>query len=52
MNITGITGSGDGVITIIYNVTIPGSIDAEGNTISEATSEERTVRRSVKFSEE
>jgi serine/threonine-protein kinase len=52
MNITGITGSGDGVITIIYNVTIPGSIDADGNTISEATSEERTVRRSVKFSEE
>lgn len=52
MNITGITGSGDGVITIIYNVTIPGTIDAEGNTISEATSEERTVRRSVKFSEE
>ncbi|MCR4865803.1 MAG: Stk1 family PASTA domain-containing Ser/Thr kinase [Lachnospiraceae bacterium] len=55
MNITGITGSGDGVITIIYNVTIPGTTttDADGNvTTSEATSEERTVRRSVKFSEE
>ena len=55
MNITGITGSGDGVITIIYNVTIPGTTttDAEGNvTTSEATTEERTVRRSVKFSEE
>ena len=55
MNITGITGSGDGVITIIYNVTIPGTTttDADGNvTTSEATTEERTVRRSVKFSEE
>ena len=55
MNITGITGSGDGVITIIYNVTIPGttSTDGEGNIVtSEATTEERTVRRSVKFSEE
>jgi serine/threonine-protein kinase len=55
MNITGITGSGDGVITIIYNVTIPGTktTDADGNvTTSESTTEERTVRRSVKFSEE
>ena len=55
MNITGITGSGDGVITIIYNVTIPGTTttDAEGNTTTtEPTTEERTVRRSVKFSEE
>ena len=55
MNITGITGSGDGVITIIYNVTVPGSTttDADGNVvITEATTEERTVRRSVKFSEE
>ena len=55
MNITGITGSGEGVITIIYNVTIPGTTttDEDGNiTTSEATTEERTVRRSVKFSEE
>ena len=51
MNITGITGSGDGVITIIYNVTIPGQLTEDG-VVSESTTEERTVRRSVKFQEE
>jgi len=55
MNITGITGSGDGVITIVYNVDIPGTeeIDADGNrVVTEARSEERSVKRSVKFTEE
>lgn len=55
MNITGISGSGEGVITIDYKVTIPGTTttDAEGNTVtSEASEEERSVRRAVKFTEE
>ncbi len=55
MNITGITGSGEGVITIDYKVTIPGTTttDENGNIVtSEAQEEERSVRRSVKFSEE
>ncbi len=55
MNITGITGSGEGVVTIDYKVSIPGTTttDEAGNiTTSEAVEEERSVRRAVKFIEE
>ncbi len=54
MNITGISGSGDGVVTIIYNVSIPGepTTDENGNPIqAEPVTEERTVNRPVKFTE-
>lgn len=54
LNITGITGSGDGVIEIQYKVSIPGTtvIDDSGNEIvTEPVEEERSVKRAVKFTE-
>ena len=54
MNISGITGSGEGVITIDYKVIIPGTTttDEDGNIVtSESVTEERSIRRSVKFTE-
>ncbi len=54
-NISGITGAEDGVITIVYTVTIPGSTTTNENgemvTVPERT-EERTVNRTVKFAKE
>lgn len=54
-NISGITGAEDGVIAIVYNVTIPGSTTTneagEVVNVPEKT-EERTVKRTVKFAKE
>lgn len=55
MNITGITGSGEGVITIIYNVSVPGETtenDDGSKVTTEPTVEERKIYRSVQFVEE
>lgn len=54
LNITGITGSGDGVIEIQYKVSVPGTTvtDDNGNEIvTEPVEEERSVKRAVKFTE-
>ena len=54
-NVSGITGAEDGLVYIIYNVTIPGSTSTNENgevVTTPETIEERTVRRSVKFSKE
>ena len=54
-NVSGITGAEDGLVYIIYNVTIPGSTstDENGEVITTPeTVEERQVRRSVKFAKE
>ena len=54
-NISGITGAEDGAIAIVYNVTIPGSTTTneagEVVNVPEKT-EERTVKRTVKFAKE
>jgi len=54
-NISGITGTADGFIVIVYPVTIPGSTTTNENgeivTMPE-TIEERTIRRTVKFAKE
>jgi len=54
LNITGITGSGEGVIEIQYKVSVPGTTvtDDNGNEIvTEPVEEERSVKRAVKFTE-
>ncbi|MGN0156496.1 MAG: Stk1 family PASTA domain-containing Ser/Thr kinase [Lachnospiraceae bacterium] len=54
-NISGITGAEDGVITIVYNVTIPGSTTTNENGETVTTperNEERSVKRTVKFAKE
>lgn len=54
-NITGITGAEDGVIMIVYNVTIPGSTgtDDQGNAVTTPErTEERSIKRTVKFAKE
>ena len=55
LNISGISGAEDGVIAIVYTVTIPGqtSTDAEGNpVVTPDIQEERVVHRPVKFAKE
>lgn len=55
MNITGIKGVEDGTITFLYRVTIPGSsvTNEAGETVTtEATTEDRSIQRSVKFAKE
>ena len=55
LNISGISGAEDGVIAIVYTVTIPGqtTTDAEGNPmVTPDTQEERVVHRPVKFAKE
>ena len=54
-NVSGITGAEDGLVYIIYNVTIPGSTSTNENgevITTPETVEERQVRRSVKFAKE
>ena len=54
-NISGITGAEDGVITIVYNVTIPGSTTTNENgeiVTTPERNEERSVKRTVKFAKE
>jgi len=54
LNITGITGSADGVIEIKYKVSIPGTNVTDGDgtvTTTEPVEEERSVKRAVKFTE-
>ena len=54
-NISGIAGAQDGVISIVYNVTIPGQIITnEDGTQTQApdTQEERVIHRPVKFAKE
>ncbi len=54
-NISGITGAEDGIITIVYNVTIPGTTTTneagEAVVVPERT-EERSIKRNVKFAKE
>ena len=55
MNISGIADSDSGVVSIIYKVTIPGTTttDENGNLIDiPATTEERTITRTVDFTKE
>lgn len=53
LNITGITGTSEGVIEIKYKVSIPGTtVTEDGETIAtEPVEEERSVKRAVKFTE-
>ena len=54
-NVSGITGAEDGLVYLIYNVTIPGSTTTNENgevITTPETVEERQVRRSVKFAKE
>lgn len=54
-NISGITGAEDGIITIVYNVTIPGSTttnEAGETVVVPERSEERSIKRTVKFAKE
>lgn len=55
LNISGISGAEDGVIAIVYTVTIKGqtTTDADGNpVVAPDTQEERVVHRPVKFAKE
>lgn len=55
MNISGIPDCEDGIVTILYTVTTPGSTTttAEGEVIdTPTTSEDRSVTRTVKFTKE
>jgi len=55
MNISGIADSDSGIVSIIYKVTIPGTTttDENGNMIDiPATTEERTITRTVTFTQE
>lgn len=55
LNVTGITGAEDGVIAIVYTVTIPGQpvTGEDGETVTTPdTQEERVVHRPVKFAKE
>ena len=54
-NITGISGAQDGVITIVYQVIIPGSTTTNeaGETVTTPEkTEERSIKRTVKFAKE
>ena len=54
-NISGITGAEDGIITIVYNVTIPGSTttnEAGEEVVVPERTEERSIKRNVKFAKE
>ena len=55
LNITGIKGAEDGIITFVYNVNLPGTTTTNeaGETVTvPGGTEERTISRSVKFAKE
>jgi len=54
-NVTGISDAEDGIITIVYTVTIPGSTTTNENgetVVTPEIIEERSVKRTVKFAKE